>query len=320
VQTVQPKPLPLKRLHATFLEDFVDQLSSSPALKRYRPESAVTQWLESNSGLESYRERHCRSDTLLGHSNGDIIPRRLTKSAPNMECTRDSDGFVVPPTPASTALHLSSYAESVPTRGSSRSSGRSLVEDPLYRDANLATNNIYMRSYLEQLPDHIASLVDHVRKDRDSPGPSTEQLKQDTRLAELWMGSAESKVEQYFKNEVFPDPGPSDVLQSSGRLPMSKHTVPDVGSKVKVSTPVPDILYGYNRLGAFTDGQKAQFTSMGNEMVANSDGLVYPFFVIEFKADGPSGSGSLWVATTASPNALPFAFSAPAIFLGPRRL
>jgi len=25
--------------------------------------------------------------------------------------------------------------------------------------------------------------------------------------------------------------------------------------------------------------------------------LIYPFFVIEFKADGPGGSGSMWVAT-----------------------
>jgi hypothetical protein len=36
---------------------------------------------------------------------------------------------------------------------------------------------------------------------------------------------------------------------------------------------------------------------MGNEMVVNSQGLIYPFFIIEFKADGPGGSGSLWAAT-----------------------
>jgi hypothetical protein len=154
VQTIQqPKPLSLKRPHASVLEGFVDHLPSSPALKGYRPESAAIQWLESNSESESYRERHCRSDTLLGHSDGDIIPRRLTKSALNMEYTRDADGFVVLSTPASIASRVSSFAESVPTRGSSRSSGRSLVEDPLYRVANLATNNIYMRPYLEQLPD-----------------------------------------------------------------------------------------------------------------------------------------------------------------------
>lgn len=60
---------------------------------------------------------------------------------------------------------------------------------------------------------------------------------------------------------------------------------------------MPDILYGYNRIGAFTEKQQTQFNSMGNEMTANSQNLVYPFFVIEFKADGSSGAGGLWVAT-----------------------
>jgi hypothetical protein len=32
---------------------------------------------------------------------------------------------------------------------------------------------------------------------------------------------------------------------------------------------------------------------MGTEIVANTQGLVYLFFVIEFKADSPGGSGSL---------------------------
>jgi hypothetical protein len=161
---------------------------------------------------------------------------------------------------------------------------------------NLTANNIYMRPSREQFPEHITSLVDQVRRDRDSPGPSPEQVLQDTRLAELEMGTAESKVERYFHANVFPDPEPTDILQSSDRLPMAKHAVPDFGSKLKVSTPVPDLLYGYSRTGAFHQ-QQAQFPSMGNEMVANSNGLVYPFFVIEFKADGPSGSGSMWVAT-----------------------
>ena len=310
VQTVQqqPKPLPLKRPHASFLEDSVDPL---PALKRYRPESVdsfITQWLESASGSESYRERHCRSDTLLGHSDGDPIPRRLTKSAPNMEYKRDADGFALLPTPASTRSRsyradaeddpqASSYTQSVtPSDISDASTGssrkKSLVEDPYYRDMNLTANNIYMRPTRDQFPEHITSLVDQVRRDRDSPGLSPEQVWQDTRLAELEMGTAESKVERYFHTNVFPDPEPTDILQSSDRLPMAKHAVPDFGSKLKVSTPVPDLLYGYSRNRAFHQ-QQAQFPSMGNEMVANSNGLVYPFFVIEFKADGPSGSGSL---------------------------
>jgi hypothetical protein len=64
----------------------------------------------------------------------------------------------------------------------------------------------------------------------------------------------------------------------------------------KVSTPYPDMLYGYNNLRAFPQ-QQAQLRSMGNEMVANTQDLIYPFFVIEFKADGPGVSGSMWVAT-----------------------
>jgi hypothetical protein len=78
---------------------------------------------------------------------------------------------------------------------------------------------------------------------------------------------------------------------------MAKSAVPAVGgSDYKVSTPMPDMLYGYSRNGAFPQ-QQAQLLSMGTEMVANSQSLIYPFFVIEFKADGPSGPGSLWVAT-----------------------
>jgi hypothetical protein len=124
-------------------------------------------------------ERHCRSDTLLGHSDRDLIPRRLTKSVPNMEYPRD-DGFVMPPTPASTGSR--SYGQSfVPfdaasSAGSGQSSGTRLVEDPNYREMNLAANNIYLRSSREQYPEHIASLVNYIRKDRDSPGPSPDQV------------------------------------------------------------------------------------------------------------------------------------------------
>ncbi|KAF7861552.1 hypothetical protein EAF04_008114 [Stromatinia cepivora] len=293
----QPKPLPLKRPHASFLEDSANQLPSSPAPKRYRPESVVTQWIESISGSESYRERYCRSDTLLGYSNSELIPRRLTKSAPNMEYIRDADGFVMPPTPTSwcppsVALSNTSGAST----GSSRK--KSLVEDPSYRRMNLGENNIYMRSSREQFPDHIANLVDHIYKDRDSPGPSSDQIWQDMSLENLEMGTGEPDVEDYFKNKIFDKPEPLSNLKRIDKNPMAKYNVPNIGSKLKVSIPVPDMLYGYNSIEAFPlPQQQAQLRSMGNEIIANSQDLIYPFFVIEFKADGPGGSGSLWVAT-----------------------
>ena len=189
-QQQQPKPHPLKRPHASFLEDFIDPFPSSPAPKRYCPESIdsfVTQWVESASGSESYRERHYRSNTLLIHSDDDLIPRRLTKSAPNIKYRRDADKFALPPTPASSKsrsyraiaeddLLASSYTPSDISGASTGSSRKKLVEDPLYRRNNLAENNIYIRSRREQFPEHISSLVDHIGRDRDSPGPLTEDV------------------------------------------------------------------------------------------------------------------------------------------------
>lgn len=78
---------------------------------------------------------------------------------------------------------------------------------------------------------------------------------QETRLAELEMGTAESKVERYFHANIFPDPEPMDILQSSDRLLMAKYYVPDFGSKLKVSTLVPDLLYRYSRLEHFTSSK-----------------------------------------------------------------
>ncbi|KAH7321945.1 hypothetical protein BKA65DRAFT_529115 [Rhexocercosporidium sp. MPI-PUGE-AT-0058] len=188
-----------------------------------------------------------------------------------MEYRQGSDVFALPPTPASTKSCLYRADAEDDSQVSSR---KSLVEDPYYRDNNLAENNIYMRSFYEEILVDIAGLVDHVRKDRDSPGVSPDQI-----------GTGEPDVEGYFYAHVFPDPEPTDILQRTDRNSMAKHAVPDFGSKLKVSIPVPDILLGYNRNGAFSQ-QQPQLRAMVNEMVANTQGLVYPFFVID-----------MWVAT-----------------------
>jgi hypothetical protein len=69
-----------------------------------------------------------------------------------------------------------------------------------------------MRSSYEQFPRHIANLIDHIRKDHSSLGPSPDQIRQDTRLERLAMGTAESDVESYFRTRIFPDLEPTDVL------------------------------------------------------------------------------------------------------------
>jgi hypothetical protein len=59
----------------------------------------------------------------------------------------------------------------------------------------------------------------------------------------------------------------------------------------------PDILYGYV-WKAFTPAQEQFMAIDMTEHTANSQGLIYPFLVIELKGDGPGPTaGSLWVAT-----------------------
>jgi hypothetical protein len=65
---------------------------------------------------------------------------------------------------------------------STGSSRKSLVKDRYYQDNNLAENNIYTRDFYEELPKVIAGLIDHVYKERDSPGLSSDQLRPSTRL------------------------------------------------------------------------------------------------------------------------------------------
>lgn len=211
-----------------------------------------------------------------------------------MEYALDTDGFALPSIPAS--FYTSSVGPSnTAYTGSNR---KRLVEDPYYRVHNLAENNIYMRDFHDEFPEDIARLVDEVRMDRNSPGPSPDHVRQDRSLAILEMGTGEPAVENYFKANIFPDPELFDILKRIDKNPMAKQVVPDVGSDLKVSTPAPDILYGYNRLRAFTHRQQDQLRFMRNETVTSSQDLIYPFFVIEFKADGPgASSGSLWEAT-----------------------
>jgi hypothetical protein len=297
----QPKPKIPKYLYAPFLKNFVD-----PVLPSHRPvsvDTSVADWLES-VGLD--RDERCRSDSYI-YLLEDPISRHTTRSAPEVGHTRDTDGFVVPPTSFSAEYHSHHVdmvtrsvapSEVSSSRGSGRSSDKSFVEDAFYRDENLAANGIYMRYPNEEFPGYIASLVDQVGKERDSPGPSLDQLGQDVDLLALEMGAGELEVEDYFRGDIFPKSETSGVLKRSDKQMMAKHTVPTKSGKLKVSTPVPDMLYGYNRQGAFPQ-QQPQLILMGNDMngAANNQGLMYPFFVIEFKGDGPGGTASLWVAT-----------------------
>lgn len=186
---LQPKPSPARRPYASLLE----RPDTRPAFVH----TFVSEW------LKSVGETRCRSDSYLRRldTDTDIISRQLTKSAPDMARRLDANGFAVPPTPASTVWRANSDLDSV-TSGSGRS-GRSLVEQPRYRDTNLAANNVYMCPLYEELPQDIAKLVQSVGGDRDSPGPSPDDIRQDVELSELWMGTSEARCGRVLQGRDF---------------------------------------------------------------------------------------------------------------------
>jgi hypothetical protein len=97
----------------------------------------------------------------------------------------------------------------------------------------------------------LLNFVSYISTDRDSPGLSLDKLNQNIHLERLEIGTGEPAVEDYFYTYIFPDPTLSDSLYRINRNPIAKQVVLDIRSKLKVSIPVPDILYGYDRLGAF---------------------------------------------------------------------
>jgi hypothetical protein len=113
---------------------------------------------------------------------------------------------------------------------------------------NLAANNIYMRPPREACPRHIDALVEQVQRQRDSPEPTLDQIWEDPDLAALqWIGAGEPQVEEYFRSKIFPFPTITENLRRYDRQPMAKYTVPSTGKQYKVSTPVPDMLYGHSQ-------------------------------------------------------------------------
>lgn len=224
-----------------------------------------------------------------------------------MEHTMDADELASRLTPLSIGPtpHLSPTSGSLEepayiTRSTNTSGApKSLVADPTYRSVNLSVNHIYLRPLGEQLPHHITSLLDNVRKDLNPPGPSLDQGGQQAALNSLWTGDGEPQVRRLLQRflDAAMDPNPPDCLLQIDSRPMAKHTVPNAGSSLRVSNPVPNMLFGYSRTAAFTEPQRAQLSGMGKALLANKEDLLCPFLAIELKGDGPGGTGNMWVAT-----------------------
>ncbi|KFY26903.1 hypothetical protein V491_01118 [Pseudogymnoascus sp. VKM F-3775] len=285
---------------------------------RQRAINSVACWLESiwGSELGSCQERRSLSDSIQNHSApdyfGDIhIPPKCTSSAPAEGGIRDTGNFLQAPTSHLAGSswnggghdchcdNCSCSRSATPedaSEASTMSNRQSLVESPRYR-SHLGENGIELLPSYISLPEHISDFVTHLWKYRNPTGPSESQIQLDTELACLREGIAEGGVASYFQKHLFLTPEPLDGLKCSFKLPMARHAVPGVDSKLRVSVPVPDIIYGYSLRDAFTKEEQSKMNFMTSSVFVNNEDLSFPFLAIEQKGDGPASRGSLWVAT-----------------------
>ncbi|KAK7955880.1 uncharacterized protein PG986_005102 [Apiospora aurea] len=145
-----------------------------------------------------------------------------------------------------------------------------------------------------------------MRKPRTSPEPTPEEARREMQTLKRMQhrGASEGEVEDWLKQKVFPD---TDAIARHGLdmrpKPTFQHCIPNSSNATpyKVSKPIPDLVYGYatdRRRTPFTSAQRIAGSKMEPEMGKTDShaALAFPFFVIEFKGDGPV-NGSLWVAT-----------------------
>ncbi|KAF4473786.1 hypothetical protein FAGAP_12881 [Fusarium agapanthi] len=176
--------------------------------------------------------------------------------------------------------------------GTPNRSNGPLVESALYRDCNLALNSILLLDSRTELPPHISALVESLKRGRSSPEP----IPQDNDdLYAMEAGASEPKVEEFVRNNIIPPSSSTDKIQRSDRVFVGRAVIPITNPYARISVPVPDLLYGY-RFSAFEHDQQMQIATRGNFAFANSEGLTFPFFTVEFKGDGPSSKARLHVA------------------------
>ncbi|RDA95002.1 hypothetical protein CP533_0135 [Ophiocordyceps camponoti-saundersi (nom. inval.)] len=297
----QAPPSPAEHPRPRFTKRALESLSGPPVRRSLGSlDSFVSHWLES-IGPESKQRKRSRSESCIRPIRPTCRVAPGSTSLPDMSVRRDSDGFAIPPPPSSrTNRSIASFDNQVdlPLAMTSSRQSSSLVQKPRYRNLNLELNGIFFLRQFEPLPEHVQNLVDCLGRDQQSPGPSQEELNRDIRLWELQTGAREADVEDYFRQSFHTLARDETIIWRTDRLPMWLHTVPAIRPQHRISKPVPDMLYGYQHSYSLSPQQKLYCSSNPEaDGIANNADLAFPFLVIEFKADGPSGTGSLWQAT-----------------------
>ncbi|KAM5345177.1 hypothetical protein ACJ41O_011039 [Fusarium nematophilum] len=134
-------------------------------------------------------------------------------------------------------------------------------------------NNIFLRDSRQALPPHISQLVSSVQTDRDSPLPSPTTVRNNSDLYAMEYEASEPQVEEFFRNHIAPRNARNDLINRSDRTSMKSSTLPSSKPQHRLSIPVPDMFYGYNRSYGFDPAQRAQISAGGNALVATNQCL-----------------------------------------------
>ncbi|EMT69974.1 hypothetical protein FOC4_g10008414 [Fusarium odoratissimum] len=258
-------------------QDINDHVMFQPApIRSILPSAALLGYIKETQPRPSYLEQ-------VNNWLEDTYPSDLRK-------TSRSDCFILDKDFEPRLLERSHSAPAIMSAtGTPNRSNGPLVESALYRDCNLALNNILLLDSRTELPPHISTLVESLKKGRSSPEPMPQD---NDDLYDMEAGASEAKVEDFVRNNFIPPRSGIDKIKRSDRVFVGRAIIPITSPYARISIPVPDLLYGY-RLSAFEQDQRMQIATCGNFAFANSEGLIFPFFAVEFKGDGPSSKGSL---------------------------
>lgn len=174
-----------------------------------------------------------------------------------------------------------------PTTDTASRSYDSLVENPCYRDTQLALNKISLVDSRKELPSHISALIKSLTPDRVSILPSHEHAEDNNELLAMELEASKANVENFFRDNIVPRSSQDNILLRSDRIIISNEAMVSKMPNLEINTPIPGMLYGYNISNAFEHEQKIWIATPGGSACANDEGLLYPFMAVEFKGDGP---------------------------------
>ncbi|KAG4283031.1 hypothetical protein FPRO06_09704 [Fusarium proliferatum] len=296
----QPAPIRSTRPSAALLEYIKETLPRPSYLEK------IGNWLEDIYPQDL--RKISRSDCFILDQDSESVLQERSHSAPAIMAGRKNvigravtfdlafsqKSSLKRSTPGFTSKEGGPSIDPTPTiyptaTGTANRSNGPLVESALYRDCNLALNNILLLDSRTELPPRLPALVESLKRGRSSPEP----IPQDNDdLYAMEAGASEPKVEEFIRNNIIPPSSSTDKIQRSDRVFVSRSVIPITNPYARISVPVPDLLYGY-RFSAFEHGQQMQIATYGNFAFANSEGLTFPFFTVEFKGDGPSSKDRL---------------------------